>query len=278
MYLFCISTGQMSPTVQDILDIIETFAPARLAEPWDNVGLMLGDPAAPVSAILLGLDPTLELLDEARSIKASLIITHHPLIFTPLKAVHLDRIDGRFIDQALRHKISIISSHTNFDIAPEGTSDVLARLLGLQDIRPLAPVDRGEPGHGLGRIGAYPEPLSAEEFLERLRHACSPPWLLGAGRAPRQIKSVAVCGGSCGELVDLARQAGTQVLITAEVKHHLARRAEETGLWLIDAGHFATEFPGMRHLARMLTEEAGKRFGGLAVTVTDSQRSPLNPI
>lgn len=276
MYLFFFSPGQMSPTVQDILDIIAVLAPEHLAEPWDNVGLMLGNPATPVRAILVGLDPTPALLDEARNLGANLLLTHHPLIFHPLKAIHLHRPDGRFIGQALRDGVSLISSHTNFDATPGGTSDILARRLGLQDIVPLAPHAGGDPGCGLGRIGNYREPLSAQQFLARLREVCAPPWLLGAGTPPERISRAAVCGGSCSELADQALQAGAQVLVTAEVKHHLARQAEETGLWLIDAGHFATEFPGMRHLADLLAAEAGRRFGPVSVTVTDSQTSPLS--
>jgi dinuclear metal center YbgI/SA1388 family protein len=275
MYLFFFYAVLMSPTVQDILDIIDAFAPAHLAEPWDNVGLMIGNPAAQVTAIHLGLDPTTALLDEARMLGANLVITHHPVVFTPLKSIRLDQSDGKFIDLALRNRMSVISSHTNFDSAPGGTSDILARLLDLRNIQPLAPHGCGELDCGLGRVGDYVDPLSAEEFLERLRTACTPPWLLGAGTVPRQISRVAVCGGSCGELADQALRAGAQVLVTAEVKHHIARRAEETGLWLIDAGHFATEFPGMQHLARLLATEAGRRFGEIPVAVTGTQASPL---
>ena len=275
MYLFFFYAVLMSPTVQDILDIIDAIAPAHLAEPWDNIGLMLGNPASQVTAILLGLDPTTALLDEARTLDANLIITHHPLIFTPLKSVHLGQPEGRFIDLALRNRMNVISSHTNFDAAPEGTSEILAQLLGLQNIQPLAPHACGETGCGLGRIGDYSDPLNPEEFLERLRAACAPPWLLGTEPHPRRISRVAVCGGSCSELADQALRSGAQVLVTAEVKHHIARHAQEAGLWLVDAGHFATEFPGLHHLARLLAEEADKRFNGIPVAVTGTQSSPL---
>jgi dinuclear metal center YbgI/SA1388 family protein len=276
MYLFFFCAVLMSPTVQDILEIIDSIAPAHLAEPWDNVGLMIGDSTARVTAILLGLDSTTALLDEARQLNANLVITHHPVIFHPLKSVRLDQPDGKFIDLALRNRMGVISSHTNFDAAPGGTSDILAQLLGLQNIQPLAPHACGVPGCGLGRVGDFPDPLSADEFLGRLRAACAPPWLLAAGTAPDRISRIAVCGGSCSELTDQALQAGAQALITAEVKHHAARRAEETGLWLIDAGHFATEFPGMQYLARQLAAETGRRFGGIPVAVTRTQASPLN--
>lgn len=276
MYLFFFYAVLMSPTVQDILNIIDSIAPAHLAETWDNVGLMIGNATARVTAILLGLDPTTALLDEARQLNANLVITHHPVIFHPLKSVRLDQPDGKFIDLALRNQMSVISSHTNFDSTPGGTSDILAQLLGLQNIQPLAPHACGDPGCGLGRVGDFVDPLNADEFLDRLRAACTPPWLLGAGTAPRRISRVAVCGGSCSELADEALRAGAQVLVTAEVKHHNARRAEETGLWLIDAGHFATEIPGMHYLARQLAAETGRRFGEIPVAVARTQASPLN--
>lgn len=276
MYLFFFYPGQMSATVQDILAIIADLAPEHLAEPWDNVGLQLGNPAAQVRAILVGLDPTPALLEEARGLDANLLLTHHPLIFHPLKAIRSDRPDGRFIDQAIREQVSVVSSHTNFDAAPDGTSTVLARLLALDDVTPLAPNPGDDPDNGLGRIGSYRQPLAPEEFLARLRAACNPPWLLGAGCPPKQISRVAVCGGSCSDLAGLALAAGAQVLVTAEVKHHLARQAEETGLWLIDAGHFATEFPGMRHLADRLQAEADRRFGPIPVAVSQRQTAPLS--
>lgn len=276
MYLFFFYAAPMSPTVQDILDIIDAIAPAHLAEPWDNVGLMIGNPTDPVTGILLGLDPTTPLLDEARSLGANLVLTHHPILFHPLKSVNLGQPQGRFIDLALQNRMSVLSSHTNFDSAPEGTSAIVAQRLGLLNIQPLVPHASGQSGCGLGRIGDYAEPLTAEEFLGRLRAVCTPPWLLGAGTAPRRISRVAVCSGSCSELADHALRAGAQVLVTAEVKHHLARLAEDTGLWLIDAGHFATEFPGMHHLAQLLATEAGKRFSGITVAVSGTQTSPLN--
>ena len=113
-------------TVQDTLNIIEKIAPARLAEQWDNVGLMIGDPSAPVNSILLGLDPTLQLLDEAIAAGANLLITHHPFIFHPLRAVHLGIPEGIFVERAIQNRINVIGCHTNLDSATEGVSHSLA--------------------------------------------------------------------------------------------------------------------------------------------------------
>ncbi len=265
----------MAPTVQNILEVIESLAPANLAEPWDNTGLMIGDPASPVHTILLGLDPTMALLDEAQSLGANLIITHHPIIFHPLKSIQLSHPDGRFIDSAIRKQINIISSHTNLDSTRNGISDTLAQKLGLSDIAPLVAQETGEAGCGLGRIGSYDEPIAVQEFIDRLKSACNPPWLLSAGNQPNTIKKVAVCGGSCSELADKAQLAGADVFVTAEVKHNIARWAEDADFWIIDAGHFATENTGIQHFAQQLATETTKQFDKINIKVTGNQTSPL---
>ena len=265
----------MSPTVQNILDIIEKIAPANLAESWDNVGLMVGNPSDPVQSILLGLDPTLALLDEAVSLGSNLLITHHPAIFHPLKSVHLGHPDGRFLDMAITNRINVISCHTNLDSVARGVSDFLASQLGLTDTEPLVRQDNGDMPVGLGRIGNFKEPVPPEDFIKRLKAACNPPWILTAGPRPEKIERAAVCGGSCSELAELAMHSGAQVFVTAEVKHNIARWAEEVGLWIIDAGHFSTENHAMSHFAQYLSEEADKHFTGLEIKVTGKQASPL---
>lgn len=264
----------MPATVQDILNIIETLAPANLAEPWDNVGLMIGSPASPVTSILLGLDPTTALLDEAGSLNADLAITHHPVIFHPLKSVRLEQPDGRFIRQALIRQISVISCHTNLDSTVNGVSDTLARQLGLGNVAALVAGGKTDETCGLGRIGDYSAPISAAEFVRRLKEICRPPWLLTAGPQPETISRVAVCGGSCSEYAEIALQSGAQVFVTAEVKHNVARWAEQAGLWIIDAGHYATESPAMHQFALRLAR-AAEPLGHIDIKVTERQASPL---
>ncbi|NIA05991.1 MAG: Nif3-like dinuclear metal center hexameric protein [Proteobacteria bacterium] len=264
----------MPATVQDILNIIETLAPANLAEPWDNVGLMIGSPAGPVTSILLGLDPTAALLDEAGSLNADLAITHHPVIFHPLKSISLDQPDGRFIQQALIRKINVISCHTNLDSTVNGVSDTLAGQLGLDDVTVLVAGGKTDKTCGLGRIGDYSAPISAAEFVRRLKETCHPPWLLTAGPRPEKISRVAVCGGSCSEYAEIALRSGAQVFVTAEVKHSVARWAEQAGLWIIDAGHYATENPAMHQFARRLAR-AAKPLGHIDIHVAERQASPL---
>lgn len=258
-------------TVQNLLDILEEISPAALASGWDNIGLLLGSPQSRVSSVILALDSAAALTAEAASCGAELIITHHPAIFHPLKSLRTDQPGGSFLAAALRAGISVIGCHTNFDAACGGVNDVLAEALGLLHVVPLA-ADEKRSGCGMGRIGILPEPLSAEDFLDLLHARLEFPWLLEAGARPASIAKVALCGGSGSDLAELASAAGADVFLTAEIKHNVARWAEDAGLWLLDGGHFATENPAMRRLADLLA--AKTRQAGLDVRLHLAEQKP----
>ncbi|MGI6657210.1 MAG: Nif3-like dinuclear metal center hexameric protein [Desulfobulbus sp.] len=261
------------PTVQTILDILAESIPRYLAEDWDNVGLLAGTPHREVHRILIGLDPVLSLLKQARAGQYDLIITHHPVLFHPLKAVRTDQPIGSFIAGAIRADIGVIACHTNLDAVPGGVSDHLARALGLEECAPITPAPRGEdPACGLGRIGVYSEPISAEHFLDRVRTACQPPWILEAGPRPQQIQKAAVCGGSCSSFAELVLELGADVFLTAEIKHSVACWAEDAGLWLLDAGHFATEYPAMVPFRDLLRARMAAQ--GLSLTIDTAPQTP----
>ncbi len=260
--------------VQNILNILQGIAPLDLAQSWDNVGLLVGSPDGGVTSILLALDPTTALIAEAEQCNAELIITHHPAIFHPLKSLRSDRPSEKFLHAAVQTGIHVIGCHTNLDAAYGGVNDVLAQLLDLQETAPLLP-DGGECSGkktGLGRIGVLTEPVSSESFLERLCTVLSPPWLLEAGLRPEAVSKVAVCGGSCSDISATALEAGADVFITSEVKHDVARWAEEAGFWLIDGGHFATEYPAMEGLRQLLVERL-EAFA-MAVRVQCARQDP----
>ena len=258
---------------------METVAPVSLAASWDNVGLLIGSAAAEISGIFLGLDPTEQLLAEARACGANTIVTHHPVIFRPLKALRTEQPEGRFIAEALAAGMHIIGCHTNFDCTNSGVSDWMAKKLGLKGLLPLqdattCPQDENRLC-GLGRIGTYEPALSADLFLSRLKSALSAPWMLAAGPRPGSISRVAVCGGSGSELAQVAHAKGADVFVTGEVKHSHARWAESARLWLIDAGHFATENPAMELLAQKIRNHLTPLDSGVNVTLSREQISPL---
>lgn len=263
-------------TVRDVTRILQEIAPDDLAESWDNVGLLVGNPNQEIQRILLALDPSLSLLKEATAINADLIITHHPVIFHPLKAIRTDEVTGQLLNRAIRENISIIGCHTNFDSAAGGVSEILATQLSLKQSVPLlASHGSGQDTQcGLGRIGTYQSPVTAEEFLRRLSQVTRASWLLEAGIRPETVSRIAVCGGSCSDFAPAALQQGADVFVTAEVKHAAARWAEDAGLWLIDGGHFATENLAITFLQEKLQTQLSKENLKLEV-VCAKQTPPL---
>ena len=276
MPLFLCSLGNVA-TVQDFLNILQDIAADDLAETWDNVGLLIGSPRNRINAVLLALDPTIDLISQAKDVGTKLILTHHPAIFHPLKALHTDQPVGNFIRSALQADISVIGCHTNLDATSGGVSDVLAQALNLVEIKPLVAAENHAEGCGLGRIGNLPTVLSADAFINTIQTAISPPWLLEAGPRPEQVSRVALCGGSCSDLAETALSAGADVFLTAEVKHAVARWAEEAGLWLIDGGHFATENPAIPALQQLLADKLNQAGLDVQLFVAD-QEPPLQLI
>ncbi len=269
----------MNISVSDILHTLERLAPSHLAESWDNVGLLVGNPENTVCSILIGLDPTNTLIDEAITLGADTIITHHPVIFKPLPSIHTNDPCGRLLQKALKEDISIIGCHTNFDSAEDGVNDVLARLLGLTDLTPLQQAP-GEDGvtQGLGRIGTYTEPLERAAFIARTLEALQLESLMMAGSLPDTITTVALCGGSGSEFAPLAKARGADVYLSAEIKHSTAIWANETGFAVIDGTHYATEKPATAALVKALKNVARKQNWPITIQNSGTEQHPLVPI
>ncbi len=260
-------------TIQQLLAVVDEVAAFRTAASWDNVGLMAGSPAARVQKILVGLDPTLSLLEEAASIGAQALLTHHPLIFKPLRSVDTDHPGGRFLKRALSADIAVIGCHTNLDLAVGGVNDVLAQVLGLVDLEPLEQAPAGAVVPGFGRLGRVAEPCSGSDFLARACRILALQALSWAGPLPAQVKRVAVCGGSGSELAELAASRGADLYLTGEVKHAVGRWAEESGFCVVDAGHFGTEQPVVAAFAALLRDRLGPRR--IEVVASRSQQGPF---
>ena len=240
--------------LEDILSLLDRIAPFSYALPWDNSGLQVGDPEREVSSILLALELTGEVVDEALSHGVQLIITHHPLIFSPLKRVSLKDYPGALLARLIKENLALVSMHTNWDAAPGGLSDALADKLSLEVDGMLEASPQGEGG--IGRVGNLKEPRKLEELIRFLMETLPAPWARLVGDPRRKVERVAVCPGSGGDLWPRAGELGAQALITGDVKHHQAREALEEGMALLDLGHFATEAWGMALLAERIREEA----------------------
>jgi dinuclear metal center YbgI/SA1388 family protein len=265
-------------SITTLLSILNSIAPFAMAEPWDNVGLMVGDPDQQINGILIGLDPTEALIHEALSQNLNTILTHHPLIFHPLKTISSNTPMGRILKTALAHDLSLIACHTNLDLATLGVSNALAENLGLHQTRPLVtqdPAAAPDQPLGFGKIGRLPAPLDSDQFLSRLLTALNAPGVQIAGSLSETIHTVALCGGSGSELAETAWRMGAQVYITGEIKHSVARWAEGIGFCVIDAGHYPTEKPIVPALAEMLQKSCAARGFAPTITTTVQQDNPM---
>jgi len=266
----------MTPRVKDILENLNIEAPFNLAEPWDNVGLLVGNPEQEVTAVLAGLDPTNKLVDEAIARGANTIVTHHPVIFKPLSAINTAEPAGRLLEKALSNRIAIIGCHTNFDSASGGVSDYLALQLGLGNLRPLQYTDDNQSTDtGLGRLGIFPEPLSSGDFLTRVLNTLQLPAVQMAGNLPEKITTVAVCGGSGSDLATVAFARGAEVYLSAEIKHSTAIWAVENNFCIIDGTHYATEKPAVTLLVKKLSETIDKKGWKIQILQTKEECHPF---
>ena len=234
-------------TISDVFHALCRMAPLELQMDFDNAGFQLGRSNREVRRVLLALDVTDAVAEEALAFGAELIISHHPLIFSPLKAVtDADPVQKRVLF-LIENDIALISMHTNLDIAEGGVNDVLIRLLGAE---PETALDSS----GCGRIGRLPEALPLSAFLERCKDVLGVPTLRYAGGGER-VSKIAVMGGSGGGSLEDAVSMGCDAYVTSDVKYHQFQQAAERGLTLIDADHFYTENPIIPALADLLRGE-----------------------
>lgn len=264
--------------VMDILHWLGEYAPFRYAAKWDQCGLQVGDPKGQVDRILVALDPLSAVLREAEERDCQCVVTHHPLIFQPLKSVRGDEYPGSLVLRAARSRLHVIAAHTNLDAAREGTNEHLARLFSLSAMEPLE-ADPGFQGEtlygGMGRIGSLASPTTLGELVAKAADVLGHSGLRVVGDAGGLVHRVAVCTGSGGSLMDLAIRAGCQAFITGDVKYHDAQRAIEAGLALIDVGHFASERLILEPLAAFLRSMAENRQASVQVVVAMSERDPF---
>lgn len=261
--------------LKEFLIFLDTIAPLDTAEKWDNVGLMIGNPAQHITGVLIAIDPTLELVEEAIDLGTNTIITHHPLFFHPLQSIRTDTPLGHLLKKALSNDIAIISCHTNLDVALGGVSDALADALNLKDLVPLTSTDK-ESSQGFGRVGFLSPPMDGDAFLKHVTDTLHIPALPIAGKLPVKVSRVAVCGGSGSDFAEKAAQAGAQIYISGEIKHSIARWAEENKFCIIDAGHYATENIIVSKLVNTISSFVSEENSRIPVVASQKQRSPLS--
>ncbi|WP_116045115.1 Nif3-like dinuclear metal center hexameric protein [Amycolatopsis palatopharyngis] len=236
-------------TVSEIVTALETAYPPELAESWDAVGLVCGDPAEPVRRVLVCVDVVQATVEEAIEFGAQLIVAHHPLLLRGVHGVPADTTKGRLIHRLIRAGVALYCAHTNADSASPGVSDALAEAIGLRVLAPLSPHASAEHGAtGIGRIAELPAPEPFSAFVSRVAGAlpATGPGVLGAGDPDRPIRTVAVSGGSGDSYLGAATAAGVDAYVTADLRHHPAGEHLESVAEvpaLVGVTHWASEWP-----------------------------------
>ncbi len=259
-------------TVGDIAKVIEEFAPKSLQESYDNTGLQIGDPAMAVTAAMLCLDVTEDILEEAIQRQCNLVITHHPLIFRGLKSITGKTPIERIATTAIRNNIAIYSAHTNLDSAWEGVSHEMAHALDMTDLKVLEPKD-STATTGLGVIGNL-RPTPKMEFLRKVKETFGVKALKYSVQSPQLvIKRVALCGGAGASLIPLAADSGADAIITGDVKYH-DFTAFGSDLLIADIGHYESELCARRIFSRIIRE----RYPDLVLYFPDSEQNPIGVV
>jgi dinuclear metal center YbgI/SA1388 family protein len=261
-------------TLRDIIGVLDQAYPPELAQSWDAVGLVCGDPDQAVHKVLVCVDPVESTVDEAVEVGAQLLVTHHPLLLRGVHGVPADTPKGRIVHRLIRAGIGLFCAHTNADSASPGVSDALADTLGLTVLRPLSP--HQTPGIGIGRIGELPVAETFSRFVRRVADSLpATEWgVRGAGDPDRLIRTVAVSGGAGDSLLDTASLAGVDAFVTADLRHHPASEHLAIGAAapaLVDVAHWASEWPWCEQAAEIL--RAGFR-GNVGVLVSTRRTDP----
>lgn len=239
----------MNIKISDIIRVLEEALPLRLQEGWDNSGLQVGIPETSCSGVLLTLDITEEILQEAVDRGCNLVVAHHPVLFKGLKRLSQETYIERCVSMAVKNDIAIYAAHTNADVAPEGLNMLLAKELGLSEVKILS---AGIDNSGLGAIGILEKSVAYTEYIEHLKAFFGSRQVKSSPSTPSEVYRVALCGGSGSFLAREAKRQGADVFITGEAKYNDYFDAE--GIGLITVGHYESEFIATRLFDRIISE------------------------
>ncbi|MFD6443733.1 Nif3-like dinuclear metal center hexameric protein [Promicromonospora sp. NPDC060204] len=282
------------PTLAQVVAALDGLYPPSTAEGWDAVGLVVGDPAAPVRKVLFAVDPVSAVVDQALDWGADLLVTHHPLFLRGVSSVAATTFKGSVVHRLLTGGCALHVAHTNADAAPRGVADALADLVGITDRRPLevsgAPGTDGSEGtaaaRGIGRVGRLAEPTTLAGFARRVAAAlpATGQGIRFSGDPDAPVTTAAVLGGSGDGYFDAVRAAAADVYVTSDLRHHPASELRERAEFesraagapgpagtpfLVDTAHYASEWPWLRYAVEDLG--AALAADGLAVEARVSE-------
>lgn len=240
--------------IGDVAHIIEEFAPLSLQEGYDNSGLVVGRPDDELrGGILLAVDVTEEVIAEAVQLGCSMVVTHHPIIFHPLKRLNSASVVERCVEQAIREGVALYACHTNLDSAHGGMSWRVGQMLGVENMRVLQPQD-ATGATGFGIVGELAEAVPLAEFLQRLRTTFGVSVVRHSAPTVASVRRVAVCTGAGGSLMDDARRSGCDIYVTADLRYN-DFFAPDGAFVVADIGHFESEFCAIGILFDILSKK-----------------------
>jgi dinuclear metal center YbgI/SA1388 family protein len=256
--------------ISEIIQLLESLAPPVYQEDYDNSGLIAGDHSADCSGVLVSLDCTEEVIREAVERNCNLVVSHHPLIFRPIKRIYPDNATGKSLITAIQKGIAVYSIHTNLDNIITGVNGCIADKLDLENRRILLP-KTGFPAIGSGIIGELKTALSEIQFLEKLKKQFNLSLIRHSPLSGKPVSRVAVCGGAGSFLISRALQQGADFFVSADIKYH-EFFGGEGHLVIADIGHFESE----QFTIDLLHDIILEKFPNFAVLKSGSVTNPVN--
>jgi conserved hypothetical protein TIGR00486 len=266
----------MSLKLSNIIGVIEKFAPTNLKEDYDNVGLMIGDRDSLINSILVTLDCTLEVIDEAKEKGCELILSHHPLLFRKPASITEDTLLGRKIRKAISSNINIYAAHTNLDMAAGGINDLVLKLLGFKgaEVMEQSSNKNAAERDGIGRLVTLNDSISLSDLCNKVKEALQLNCVRFCGEDRWKVKKIAVINGSGQDYFGLAKKLGADCIISGDTSYHYVSDFYEEGIAVIDAGHFGTEWPAMKLFAHKLNELLREQGEEVKILVSEKNFDP----
>lgn len=254
---------------KEIAQALEEWAPLHLAESYDNVGLLVGSPEQTVSGVLINLDMTEDVVDEAIKRGLNMIVAHHPIWFSGRKRLNGDDYVSRTIMKAVKHDILLYAFHTNLDNIRTGVNHMIASKIGLKAIEILKPNPRLEET-GAGMLGDLPHSMSKTDFLALVKDKFQAGGIRYADFPGEKISKVAVCGGSGSFLTQEAIRAGADAFVTADITYHKFFD-NENRILLMDIGHYESE----QFTSDLIIKHLSKKFPNFAIHLSEIRTNPV---
>jgi len=267
----------VSLKVKHINDFMEEYAPVELKESYDNVGLMIGNINSEVTSILVALDCTLEVIEEAKKKGCNLILTHHPPLFLKPSTVTTDTLTGKKILSLVKDDINVYSSHTNLDSAEGGLNDIVTKLLGFNKWTIISPNDNNiavKQQAGIGRVVEFEVPVTLKELCSIVKEKLEASMVRYCGSEDKLIKKLAIINGSGEDFFEAARIHEVDCIITGDTTYHYISDMNELEIAVIDGGHFETEWSAMKVVAKNIEDKLKELGFENRVYISESCKSP----